>query len=521
MIVEFDQHTVEQVVENPSLYAAAYKQHGMIVFKKAYFSDAEVVKIFRALGPELNFTAFATDDNGPREDTLSWPYMQDHDKAIRQDEEDGVNSPEKDLIQWHVEGVAMRWPQYAAGWNMELFACSSEFGKTGLVDMCKMYDDLAEPEKEFLKKSRIIHVPNWQQGDPYKLSRKFIEAIYEAPYDENLSMADLFVQAKRDKVTMIDGDSYINSYSRQAVDPHPASGRDTLRVCPCSAPWGIQDHLVLFDGRQPTKEEIEFFDRLMVKITEEITYNNDIQMWHKWDEGDFALPDLFRMAHGVRGGMQEGQRRFRGNWCFAVGTQADPMERRLVDSSLVKKDKTMRLKTPEVEGVLIIEECFDSSEIYPNLKSAEWQNLRPDSPPESTHLHLVNEAHYSNVLYENIGDSIAQVIKHADEFFGCRHLAYDLGNSLSHMKFVEGSGAGAPEGETYNVEMAGTTTLIFFLNDDYKNGNIVIREKEGTTILDKPCSGDAMLIDGSLVYESLACTDGEKIVAIVHLDRQN
>ena len=520
MIVEFEHQTVEQIVSKPDLYADAYKQHGVIVFKEAYFSDEDVVKIFEALGPLLSLTAFATDKNGPRLGRLSWPYLQDHDKAIRRDEDAGVNTSQKDLIEWHVEGVSMKWPQRAAGWNMEHFTCSSEFGKTGFVDMCKLYDDLLQEEKDFLNKAMIMHVPNWQDGDPFALSSQFIDAIHKSSYEQSISTANLFVDAKRTKVTMIDGSNYIHSYSRRAVEPHPASGRMTLRVCPCGAPWGIQDHLVLFEDRKPTKEEFAFFDEIMAKVIDEITHNAERQMWHAWDEGDFVLPDLFRTAHGVRGGMQEGERRFRGNWCFAIGTPIDPMERKPSNFKTDRDDLVKVLPDAVANGVMVLKDCFSAKDHYEQLVEADWKNVRPDSPPESTHLHLVNEGFFSNSLHEHIKQDFSKIVEHADVFFNCRHLVYDISHAFSHMKFPENSGAGFAIRGDVEKGSANYTTVFLFLNNDYRGGNMWIHQDDEVIEVTRLNAGSAILIDGKVDYQSMACFDGEKIVAIIHLDRQ-
>jgi alpha-ketoglutarate-dependent taurine dioxygenase len=520
MIIEFENQTVEQIVSRPAFYADAYKQHGVIVFKKAYFSDDDVAEIFKAIGPLLGFTAFATDGNGPRLGNLSWPYLQDHDKAIRRDEDAGANTPQKDLIEWHVEGVSMKWPQHAAGWNMEHFTCSNEFGKTGFVDMCKLYNDLLQEEKDFLDKARIMHVPNWQDGDPFALSAQFIDAIHKFSYEHNVSNVDLFVDAKRDKVTMIDGDNYMHSYSRQAVEPHPASGRKTLRVCPCGAPWGIQDHLVLWNDQKPDEVALEYFNEIMLKVIDEITYNSERQMWHAWDEGDLVIPDLFRTAHGVRGGMQEGERRFRGNWCFAIGTPSDPMERTPTNNGKRHHDSKDIVPDVAAEGVLVLKDCFSAKDAYEQLAEAEWKNNRPDSPPESTHFHLVDEELFSNSLYEYIKQDFSKIIEHADEFFNCKHFVYDISHDFSHMKFADKSGSGlAPRGDV-EKNSANYTTIFLFLNNDYRGGNMCVHEDGEMREIERLNAGSAILIDGKVDYESRACFDGEKIVAIIHLDRQ-
>ena len=67
-----------------------------------------------------------------------------------------------------------------------------------------------------------------------------------------------------------------------------------------------------FDGREPNKEEIDIHKKLVSWICSQVWDNKDIRMVLKWEEGDLAVPDLFKLAHSVSGGFIENQRTLEG-----------------------------------------------------------------------------------------------------------------------------------------------------------------------------------------------------------------
>lgn len=511
MIVEFENVKAEQIVNDPRLYVSAFKQHGIIVFKKAYFSDDEVLSIFDSFSHELNFTARASSDDGSLDDVLSWTYIQKHDEVAQEMDSSGTNSATSDIIQWHVEGVSMKWQQRAAGWNMEHLTCERGSGQTGFVDMCQLFDDLSDDHQKFLDKTTIIHMPNWQCAP--QNSESFRKAFTSA------------VSSGYRKIQVEDGEGYLYSYSRPAVQLHPSNGRSTLRTCPCFAEWGLQDYMLFYDGRFPTSDELTLFNQIMEIVSSEISRNTKRQMWHTWDEGDLVIPDLFRMAHGVRGGFSAGQRRFRGNWCFETGTPKDPMERSKVEKDMTDfKGGTHHASISDGNSspkeIMIIEGAFDPSLIYEKLKNAEWVNMKPGSPPESTHYHLVEELTYSQFLNDLLGSKLEEIKKAADEFFGFKHSVIDSRYSFAHIKYGEGAGMGSHvDVSSSKTETSDFSTALFYINDDYSGGELVVDGSE-RVVMFKPKSGDVVLLDGNVRHESRASQNGEKIVAVVHWHRK-
>ena len=77
----------------------------------------------------------------------------------------------------------------------------------------------------------------------------------------------------------------------------------------------IQNDLALFDGRNPTQEEINQYERISNFIMSEAT-NEERALVHRWQKGDIIVTDLHRMSHTVKGGFKPEQRKFRGLWSY-------------------------------------------------------------------------------------------------------------------------------------------------------------------------------------------------------------
>ena len=73
---------------------------------------------------------------------------------------------------------------------------------------------------------------------------------------------------------------------------------------------------ILFDKRKPTKDEIKTYEEMMNFIQEQILYNLDIRIVHKWKQGDIVMPDMYKMCHAVSGGFDSKDRQFTGIWGY-------------------------------------------------------------------------------------------------------------------------------------------------------------------------------------------------------------
>lgn len=294
------------VEKNPLHYVDLYKSSGVVAFRRMGASEQDVVTVCRAMSPHLGWVYCVRD---PKE--MAWPYLQDHDKRIDVVTQEGRNGSDTTLIEWHIEGVSMKYPQYGGAWNMFNFKAAPGTGSTGFVDMCQLYDDLDTDVRSFFDKSEIIHFCNWTVPPTPEMSEQFKSSV---------KTGSKIIYSK-------DGDGYVASHSRPAVSAHPATGRPTLRTCPCNNMFGLQEHLLLVDDRPATEDEREYFAQQMSKIRWEICENEDRQKWYFWEEGDLLIVDLFRMAHGVRAGYEQGQRTFQGYWLHEVGVPEVPCPR--------------------------------------------------------------------------------------------------------------------------------------------------------------------------------------------------
>lgn len=291
---------------DPQPYVESYKSNGAVAFKEIKAEESDVAQICAALSPHLGWTHTTQDQQ-----TMAWPYLQDHDKRINVVTSEGRNEADATLIEWHLDGASMKYPQYGGAWNMFNFKAPEGTGSTGFVDMCQLYADLDDGEQDFFDRAEIIHLCNWSVPPSPEMSEQFI--------------AD--VRSGSKVIYSKDGDGYVASHSRPAVSPHPATKKPTLRACPCHNMYGLQEHLLLFDGQPATDLHRHTFAELMDKVRWEICENEERQEWYFWDEGDLMIADLFRMAHGVRAGYSAGQRTFQGYWLHEFGVPEVPSPR--------------------------------------------------------------------------------------------------------------------------------------------------------------------------------------------------
>jgi hypothetical protein len=72
------------------------------------------------------------------------------------------------------------------------------------------------------------------------------------------------------------------------------------------------------DDREPNEEEIDRHKNLTQWIRNQVWENKDIRMVLKWEEGDLAVPDLYKLAHSVSGGFTKNQRTLSGQFGRAL-----------------------------------------------------------------------------------------------------------------------------------------------------------------------------------------------------------
>jgi len=303
---------ISDLIERPSTIAAKFVERGIVALRGHEYTEEDLLNLAAKIGEITGgFTpgvrAKPTDPVGN-----SWRYHQVHDQQISWYIEADENSTEIDLIQWHLEGVSLRNSQRASIWHMYHFTAEKGTGNTGFVDMQMIVDQLPEHYKSFLESATIIHFPNWQhQPDSF---------------DEFRSTFQSKVDHGRDVVWTADGPTYVASFARKAIEINPNTGKPTLRVCPCCVANGPQDFVTRVNGHPASETDRALFREIFQWVKENVERTESNQIWWAWEQGDAVIPDLYRMAHGVKAGFEPGQRSFWGYWCYPFGTPAEPSD---------------------------------------------------------------------------------------------------------------------------------------------------------------------------------------------------
>jgi len=304
---------LEELILRPSTISAKFLERGLVVLRGQQKNEGDLMELLTRIGDIAGFTPSPDRNRLDPASTGSWRYHQVHDLQIGWLIKGEQNDKNHEVIQWHVEGVSMKNTQSASMWWMYNFTAEPGTGNTGFVDMERLATKLPQNYRDLLEKSKVVHMPNWQHKPE---SMDGFRDTFEAKVD-----------AFTEIIWTKDGDLNKASHSRPPLEISPKTGFETLRVCPCKAPWGPQDYLLSVDNRKPTDDEKALFSEFFEWLYDEITNNAANQIWWEWQEGDAVIPDLFRMAHGVKAGFQPGERSFHGFWCFPFGTSSEPEDR--------------------------------------------------------------------------------------------------------------------------------------------------------------------------------------------------
>lgn len=256
---------ISSIKDNIEFYKDKFLADNIIVFKNANCDELMQNEISEILGIGFNCSPMIA---GTSRDF----YIEDHHKHI-----DNAPSAGKDdiLLHWHIEHVVQDRSHALGVWNMELFKCDKDSGKTYFVDMVKMYSSLTKEEQEFADKVTLT-------------------TLYEKEItlDEERKGMDLFEEI---------------SFTYPFVKKHWITNQKGIRF-----DFGTGTELTLFDGRTPTDEEISQYKLLHDKIEQNVLSNEDIRMVLRWEQGYLAVPDLFKLAHSVTGGFEKEERRLKG-----------------------------------------------------------------------------------------------------------------------------------------------------------------------------------------------------------------
>lgn len=256
---------INLIRENIEFYKSKFLEDKIIVFKNANCDELMQNEISEIFGVGLNCSPMIA---GTSRDF----YIEDHHKHIENTPGAGKDDI---LLHWHIEHVVQDRSHALGIWNMELFKCDNDSGKTYFVDMVKMYSDLTKEEQDFADKVTVTTL--YEKENVTGEERKGMDFFEEI------------------------------SFTYPLVKKHWITKEKGIRF-----DFGTGTELVLFDGRTATNKEISKYRLLHNKIEQNVLSNEDIRIVLKWEQGYLAIPDLFKLAHSVTGGFQKEERRLKG-----------------------------------------------------------------------------------------------------------------------------------------------------------------------------------------------------------------
>ena len=179
------------------------------------------------------------------------------------------------MLFWHIEHVYLVNPIVAATWNMYRFTADENSGKTYFIDTSKIYEELSDDWKDFLQKC---------------------------------------IANSGDKIMADSNDPAIKQYQEYSVvKNHWITGKKVIRIH-LNRSESELNKLSKYDNRIPSKEEQEKFFEISKYINNRIIVDMAGLMFHKWQQGDLLIPDMFKLAHAVTGGFDPADREFCGKW---------------------------------------------------------------------------------------------------------------------------------------------------------------------------------------------------------------
>ena len=260
--------SIEEIKSNPDKYKEMYLKNKIIVFRNANLNKEQQTELMIFFGDLLGW--FPNSKNTNPSD-----YTEDHHKHMNNNK-----NIEKDelMLNWHTEHVQNEEDSYlGATWRMEKFQCPEDSGHTYFVDMTRMFQDLSKEDQDFISKCKNI--------------LQTTEMRYEEGQAKEIPIVKEF----------------------DAVKNHPITGEKTIRLSLFSFD-PKQNSLFEIDGRKPNEEEKDRYRKIIVWICKEVWTNTEIRMVLKWQQGDVAVPDLFKLAHAVSGGFIQNQRTLQGQF---------------------------------------------------------------------------------------------------------------------------------------------------------------------------------------------------------------
>lgn len=240
----------EEIKNNFNKYRDIFLNEQIIAFRNANLNRKEQEELMYLFGDNFGWLP----NSSYKKD---FGYAETHHAHI---DKRGSVSKDNLILEWHQEHIEDPNHIFVSGmWNMELFKCDPESGKTCFVDMSKIYNNFIEEDQKFLDRCTA-----YCEGEIFKI-----------------------------------------------VSNHWITNEKTIRSFYATIEID-KTYLYLIDDREPTEIESEKFKLLYDQIVTEVWLNKDIRMEHSWKQGDLLIPDLFKLAHGIFGGFNKNERRLEG-----------------------------------------------------------------------------------------------------------------------------------------------------------------------------------------------------------------
>lgn len=238
------------------------KSESIVGIKGLHLTEEEQLQLVKDLGDRAGWFPNNSEN-------FNHKYVENHSSNSSVANSDGDTV----VLHWHLEHVDYdeHIPLVAGVWNMRVFNCDKEAGKTYFIDSRKLYKNIyTDEEKEFLRGCRI----SWEE-------------TYH-------------------------GDTLHKNYAN-LVQNHWKTGDEQIRI---ELHQLSSTELYTIFGDTPTEDQKIRFKELTRRFETEVRENEDLRVVHRWEEGDILIPDLFSMAHAVTGGFDPKDREFTGFWCY-------------------------------------------------------------------------------------------------------------------------------------------------------------------------------------------------------------
>lgn len=247
---------IDAILDNIDYYKKKFLADAVFGFKNAYCDRSDQERIFQAFG---DFLGWSPNTNNPSNVSN---YEETHHNHMNQN---NTASSNEYMLGWHVEHVTLKNDTYiGASWCMNLFQCLPGAGYTYFVDMLKLYNSLSDSDRQFLDHAIVT----------LTLNKGNVETSHDYPF----------------------------------IQPHWLLGSNVVR----SHFTPNITKLKSISGADATAEQADRFSEIHRNILTQVYDNEDIRMVRKWQEGDMLILDMFRMAHAIGGGFNEGERKLNG-----------------------------------------------------------------------------------------------------------------------------------------------------------------------------------------------------------------